>query len=310
MIRNLLASTAIATLLSTAAYAQVDPAPDAGMDPGMGADVQNVIHAEGLLAANVIGETVYNSTADDADNIGNVNDIIITEDGSAEAIVIGVGGFLGLGQKDVGIAFDATQWHERDGERVLVLETTAEQLEALPEFDRRAFEPQPADMEIGNTQWATAEDLGITTATTEDEAADDELDDPAINDAEAVDPDADEPADDATGEDELDSYDPAVDEDAVDDGAMEDDAATEDATNGDDAATDDATNGDATNGDAATDDPAADDNATDDATTGDDAATDDTINGDAADDAMDGDAANGDGDATGDEEIIEDDTNG
>lgn len=148
MIRNLLATTAIATLLSTAAYAQdtTAPAPDP-MAPATqdAAPVEAPIaRADGHLATNLIGETVYNGTGDDAENIGNVNDIVIGSNGEVESIVIGVGGFLGLGEKNVAVNYSEVDWAERDGDRWLVVAATKEQLEAQADFDRRAYEPAPA----------------------------------------------------------------------------------------------------------------------------------------------------------------------
>jgi hypothetical protein len=43
------------------------------------------------------------------ENIGTINDIILSSDGSVEAVVIGVGGFLGIGEKDVAVNFDALE---------------------------------------------------------------------------------------------------------------------------------------------------------------------------------------------------------
>ncbi|TIN13022.1 MAG: PRC-barrel domain containing protein, partial [Mesorhizobium sp.] len=75
-------------------------------------------------------ETVYNGTGDDAQNIGNVNDIVLTKEGKAESLVIGVGGFLGLGAKNVTYDFSKAQWAERNGDRWLVAQTTKEELQA------------------------------------------------------------------------------------------------------------------------------------------------------------------------------------
>ncbi|GAA2832672.1 PRC-barrel domain protein [Aminobacter aminovorans] len=147
MIRNLLATTAITALLATGAYAQdtTAPAPAPAAPVEVAPATPEVIpHADGFLAANIIGEKVYNGTADDAENIGNVNDIVLTADGKADQLVIGVGGFLGIGEKNVAVSFDKFDWAEKNGDRWLVMSTTKEQLQALPDFDRRAYEPAPA----------------------------------------------------------------------------------------------------------------------------------------------------------------------
>jgi sporulation protein YlmC with PRC-barrel domain len=177
MIRNLLATTAIATLVATGAYAQATaPAPSAAP---MEQAAPNVKQAEGHLASNIIGETVYSSSADDAENIGEVNDIVLSPEGEVQAIVVGVGGFLGLGQKNVALEYALVEWVERDGDEWLVVPTNREALEALEEFDVAAFEPRPADTQAGNTEPAKAEDIGAAEAAAEAEADVAETDDMA-----------------------------------------------------------------------------------------------------------------------------------
>ncbi|APH74036.1 PRC-barrel domain-containing protein [Aquibium oceanicum] len=163
MIRNLLATTAVATLISTGAIAQTTtPTQPATQDPAaatMQQDAPMQIKAEGNLASNIIGEEVYNGTGDDAENIGEVNDLVIGKDGSIQAVVIGVGGFLGIGQKDVAIEYNLVEWVDRDDDRWMVVETTADALKAQQEFDRLAYQPMPADANVAETKPATAEDL-------------------------------------------------------------------------------------------------------------------------------------------------------
>ena len=158
MIRKLLATTAIVTLVAAGgAYAQTAPTmPTEQAAP-------RVVHADGHLASDIIGETVYSGTGDDAENIGSISDIVLSPEGEVEAVVIGVGGFLGIGKKAVAIEYDLVQWTERDDNRYLVVETTREALEALPTFDVAAYRPMPADAEIGNTKPATGQEIGAAT---------------------------------------------------------------------------------------------------------------------------------------------------
>ncbi len=146
MVRKLLATTALVTLLTGAAFAQQDatqPAP-ATPAPATEAPVAPVVKSDGFLATNLIGETVYNGTGDNAENIGSVNDVVIGADGKVEAVVIGVGGFLGLGEKNVAMNYGDIDWAERDGDRWIVVNATKDQLQAQAEFDRRPFDPAPA----------------------------------------------------------------------------------------------------------------------------------------------------------------------
>lgn len=143
MIRNLLATTAVALLLTGGAYAQDTTAPASPAPAVEAPAAAPVIPAEGHLASNIIGETVYNGANDDAENIGKVNDVVIGTDGKVEAVVIGVGGFLGIGEKNVAVNYGDVEWAEKDGDRWLVVNTTKEQLQAQADFDRRAYDPAP-----------------------------------------------------------------------------------------------------------------------------------------------------------------------
>ena len=103
-----------------------------------------VAPAEGQLASNLIGETVYNGTGDDAEKIGDVNELVIGKEGNVESIIIGVGGFLGIGEKNVAMDYTKIKWAEKDGDRWIVVAATKDELNALPTFDRKAYDVQPA----------------------------------------------------------------------------------------------------------------------------------------------------------------------
>ncbi|EHK52662.1 PRC-barrel domain-containing protein [Allomesorhizobium alhagi] len=201
MIRNLLATTAIATLLSTALYAQdtTAPAPAAPATQDAAPAEAPIAPADGFLATNLIGETVYNGTGDDAENIGEVNDIVIGSNGEVESIVIGVGGFLGLGEKNVAVNYTEADWAERDGDRWLVIAATKEQLEAQAEFDRRGYEPAPAT--TAGTEPAPATDQ-TATAPTEPAPADNQSATAPAPAAPATDQTAAAPADPAAPTDQ------------------------------------------------------------------------------------------------------------
>src|SRR5690606_5902339 len=154
----------IATLVASGALAQSMTPTDPAATPGA-EQTEMTIHAEGHLASDVIGESVYNGTGEEAENIGKVTDLVISPDGNVEAIVVGVGGFLGIGQKEVALEYDLIEWSEQpDGERWLVVPTTKEALEAQAEFDRAAYRPMPADAEVGQTTPATKSDLDAAPA--------------------------------------------------------------------------------------------------------------------------------------------------
>src|SRR3954451_1659906 len=58
-------------------------------------------------ATKLTGLTVYN---DKNERIGDINEVLVDRDGKAQAVVIGVGGFLGLGEHDVAVPISALHW--------------------------------------------------------------------------------------------------------------------------------------------------------------------------------------------------------
>ena len=103
-----------------------------------------------FLASDLIGMRIYNSEAEvDAatpvadgaeqewDDIGEINDIIVSQDGEVTAVILGIGGFLGMGERDGSISMDKIRiLNDEDGDRFLVVNTSKEMLEQAPEFER------------------------------------------------------------------------------------------------------------------------------------------------------------------------------
>jgi len=137
MIQRLFVTTALATLLATGGNIGNTLA---ATTQNSGATAAAPVVADGSLVTKIIGTAVYNGTADNAEKIGDVNDIVLAKDGKAKLLVIGVGGFLGVGEKDVAFDFTKLQWAEKNGKRWLVLPTTKEELQAQPTFDAKAYD--------------------------------------------------------------------------------------------------------------------------------------------------------------------------
>ena len=107
-----------------------------------------------VLASQLIGMRVYAVESDidstkaypadartDWADVGEVNDVVLDWDGSVKAVVLGVGGFLGVGEKDVAIEMsslrkaretnDATDWF-------LVVNSSKELLTSAPAYTSNA----------------------------------------------------------------------------------------------------------------------------------------------------------------------------
>jgi sporulation protein YlmC with PRC-barrel domain len=80
--------------------------------------------------------TYYNEDVyDNQENkIGDVNDILLDAGGKVSAVIVGVGGFLGVGEKDVAVPFNALKVAEKNGDRYLIMNTTKETLQSAPGY--------------------------------------------------------------------------------------------------------------------------------------------------------------------------------
>lgn len=94
------------------------------------------VPAGSFLASRFIGQIVY-SGADE--NVGEINDIVVGKDKGAVFAVVGVGGFLGIGEKDVAVPMENIKVNkDANNNMKLVIDLSREQLEASPAFDRTA----------------------------------------------------------------------------------------------------------------------------------------------------------------------------
>jgi sporulation protein YlmC with PRC-barrel domain len=76
-------------------------------------------------------QTVY----DPSDNkIGEIMDVLVSPEGRATALIVGVGGFLGAGEKDVAVPFSAVKHTLKDKKIYLTMDTTKDALKAAPGF--------------------------------------------------------------------------------------------------------------------------------------------------------------------------------
>jgi sporulation protein YlmC with PRC-barrel domain len=103
--RKIIPTVAFAIAASTAAIAQ-QPAPTTSGP----AEIFTSLPA-GTSVTNFYKQNVY----DPSDNkIGDLDDVLIDKEGRVTATIIGVGGFLGMGEKDVAIPFSALHASEKN----------------------------------------------------------------------------------------------------------------------------------------------------------------------------------------------------
>ena len=110
------------------------PAPDEAAeatDPSAGTFATNQ-EADEWRSSRLVGMAVYNGANE---RVGDINDLLFDENGQIEHAVIGVGGFLGIGEKLVAASFkDLSIQREQDGSVRVTMNTTKEALQNAPEF--------------------------------------------------------------------------------------------------------------------------------------------------------------------------------
>lgn len=117
---------------STAPAAQADAmgATDTGV---FGGDYA-MLDGEERTADRLIGANVHDASGDD---IGSVSDVVLDGDQRVSGLLVDVGGFLGIGSHTVNLPIDQAQigWSETSDDVRVQVSMTAEQLEAMPEYE-------------------------------------------------------------------------------------------------------------------------------------------------------------------------------
>ena len=101
-------ATIAASLMSSAAFAQTAPSKADSATTTVTATSWMTQEAAGQWrTSKMIGLNVYNNSND---KIGAISELIVDRSGKLEAAVVGVGGFLGLGEHDVAVPYDQINW--------------------------------------------------------------------------------------------------------------------------------------------------------------------------------------------------------
>ena len=104
MTKKFLASTSLLIALATApAFAQTATTSTPPASPAVSGSAITAPSTSQWRSSKLIGVDVYNNSDE---KIGDISELILDNSGKIDTVIIGVGGFLGLGQSDVAIKFD------------------------------------------------------------------------------------------------------------------------------------------------------------------------------------------------------------
>jgi sporulation protein YlmC with PRC-barrel domain len=133
-------------LITSAASAQApQPSSPPQTPSGASAQIMTSIPPNNMTVTHWYKQNVY----DPNDNkIGEIMDVLVDREGKIGALIVGAGGFLGLGEKDVAVPFNAVQVTSKNNNKwYLVMNTTKDALKNAKGFkyDRNAMTWMPED---------------------------------------------------------------------------------------------------------------------------------------------------------------------
>jgi sporulation protein YlmC with PRC-barrel domain len=112
--RNIISAALMSVaVISTSAYAQTAQptdraAPTATTNPTASSNTKMMLKGN-WRASKLMGLDVYNEANE---KLGDINELILDKDGKVNAVVIGVGGFLGMGEHDIAVSMDKLKFVE------------------------------------------------------------------------------------------------------------------------------------------------------------------------------------------------------
>ncbi len=81
--------------------------------------------------SSIIGINVENRAGD---KLGDINYLVLDNAGKVSTVVIGVGGFLGVGTKNVGVPYGELTLTTKDGHQIATIDATKESLASAPNY--------------------------------------------------------------------------------------------------------------------------------------------------------------------------------
>ena len=100
--------------------------------PMMERDGYQLVDNSALTTEELTGTSVYGTNDD---RIGEVGELLMTDDGKLDKAIIDVGGFLGLGEKPVAVSMESLTILRTEGDTRVYIDATEEQLESMPAYE-------------------------------------------------------------------------------------------------------------------------------------------------------------------------------
>jgi sporulation protein YlmC with PRC-barrel domain len=107
------------------------PQPPAATSP-TGQPIWYSRQVDEMRTSKLIGTKVVNTANE---TIGDINEIVLGKDGKVAAVVLGIGGFLGIGEREVAVSFESLKMSRDSSNNVVwTVNATKEVLRNAPEW--------------------------------------------------------------------------------------------------------------------------------------------------------------------------------
>jgi sporulation protein YlmC with PRC-barrel domain len=145
---------AVAALAATPTFAQTSPSPPANRpatSAPSGAPARATLPSDikSAKASDLIGKNVYSSTDE---RIGEIDDVVVSKSGGAPMAVIGVGGFLGIGEKKAAVSFDQLKVQ---GDKIVAAGLTKDSLKAQADYKSDDYSKYDRERVVGEAATGT-----------------------------------------------------------------------------------------------------------------------------------------------------------
>lgn len=190
--KRLMMTTALVAAAATGAYAQTQTQEETAAVEQSGNFLAergpNDIHASEFIGMRVYSaeepteSLVAEGIQDNWEDIGEINDVVLSRDGQIEAVLVDIGGFLGIGERQIAVDMDAVAFvaddatPENESDFFLVLNSDRAQLEGAPEYGwtEQSMNEAPAADDAMDGEDHAAVDLGADEPVNGSEMAEEE----------------------------------------------------------------------------------------------------------------------------------------
>ena len=99
--------------------------------PALAADTMSSLPPDSWTITNYYKQDVYDKAQS---TVGKIDDVLVDKTGKVTALIVGVGGFLGAGEKDVALPFSAVKSEKKNNKWYLTVDETKDSLKNAAGF--------------------------------------------------------------------------------------------------------------------------------------------------------------------------------